>query len=1044
MIYKNDFISNYEKFEKKLKNLYWKKYPEWYLQFKKFSDEEFKEIEGYYGFYFISNYGQIVTFHRKFPFVMKYNFRSGIFSITLFLYGKTNHHLIHDLVYTHFIGDIKSDKKVTHRNRILTDNYYKNLQLSSIYTRRKRGAKKKCNFSLYNKIEAESPLPPSNTIPVLQFDLNGKFIKEFQSLKKAAMACGISSSQISINSVKPRFAGGFQWRYKSDPIFNNGIIDIEPLPSPYHASKRAIFQFDLDGNFIKSYPSILEACNSIKGNYHRITQCARKLENTAHGFQWRYKNDPVFKKNKMRKIDPIPQAFIHQSNTILQYNLNGEFIREYKSIAEAAEISGVYALYISACLRGKTKTTGEFQWLYKKNSKIAEKIPAIKLNRKPPLKPVLQFSLDGKFIKEYESAIKAADELNIPLNDIKRYIYKKNKNGSGFQWRFKSDSFFKNGITDIPSRSRRKRIRHKPILQFDLDGNFIKEFPSVAQAACSLGIPPGVIVRCKNGKSISAAGYRWKEKISDDLEKNIEPILTRRYSGQKTPVLQFNLDGEFLARHPSQAEAARCTGTSTGTIYRCLKGDSLSGNGWQWKLENDPLFKEGITNIPPIHYSRYPRSKPILQFTKSGKFIREYSSINKAAMTIGITSKNLSVCINKNRSSAGGFQWKLKDDPLFIKGIKNIGPVKKKDTSKPILQFDLNGNYIRSYPSIKNAMRITGIGDSSIINCAVGKTRYAGNFLWRYKSDPLFLKGIVNIEPFKKKETSRAVCQFDLKGNYITEYVSSNAAAEQTEVSASLIRMCARKRTKTAGGFQWRYKIDPLFAKGIRNIEPVTKKKTSAKPILQFDLNGSYIGEYSSCAEAARSVGINIANLTQCARKTSKTSGGYQWRYKNDPLFAKGVVNIGPVTWKAKKKVLQFDLHGNYIGEYPSARNASIKLRINGSAVSNCANGYIKSAGGFQWRHKDDPIFANGIVNIGPTKRKSTSKPVIQFDLQGNYIAEYPTCVEAGRKVGIHNHYIAVCAKNKKGTAKGYQWRYRNDPLFSKKIINIGPFKKKT
>ena len=82
------FFRNYRGVEKRWENLYWKKNPQWYLQFKKFPDEKFTEIDGYYGFYFISNYGQVISFYQKFPRVRKLNFVNGFFSIQLHLQRK--------------------------------------------------------------------------------------------------------------------------------------------------------------------------------------------------------------------------------------------------------------------------------------------------------------------------------------------------------------------------------------------------------------------------------------------------------------------------------------------------------------------------------------------------------------------------------------------------------------------------------------------------------------------------------------------------------------------------------------------------------------------------------------------------------------------------------------------------------------------------------------------------------------------------------------------------------------------------------------------
>lgn len=55
----------------------------------------------------------------------------------------------------------------------------------------------------------------------------------------------------------------------------------------------------------------------------------------------------------------------------------------------------------------------------------------------------------------------------------------------------------------------------KPVLQFDLDGNFIKEWSFIKDASDKLNISAGDITRvCKNQRN-KAGGYKWKYKINN-------------------------------------------------------------------------------------------------------------------------------------------------------------------------------------------------------------------------------------------------------------------------------------------------------------------------------------------------------------------------------------------------------------------------------------------------------------------------------------------------------------------------------------------------
>lgn len=55
---------------------------------------------------------------------------------------------------------------------------------------------------------------------------------------------------------------------------------------------------------------------------------------------------------------------------------------------------------------------------------------------------------------------------------------------------------------------------------------------------------------------------------------------------------------------------------------------------------------------------------------------------------------------------------------------------KNATTSKPVNQYDLQGNFIRSYKSTLEAKRLTGV--NNISGCCLGKLKTSGGFIWRY------------------------------------------------------------------------------------------------------------------------------------------------------------------------------------------------------------------------------------------------------------------------------------------------------------------------
>ena len=54
-------------------------------------------------------------------------------------------------------------------------------------------------------------------------------------------------------------------------------------------------------------------------------------------------------------------------------------------------------------------------------------------------------------------------------------------------------------------------------------------------------------------------------------------------------------------------------------------------------------------------------SKPVLQYTKSGVFVREWKSTRDVQRNLNYCQSNISYCCNGRRKSANGYIWKYKD-----------------------------------------------------------------------------------------------------------------------------------------------------------------------------------------------------------------------------------------------------------------------------------------------------------------------------------------------------------------------------------------------
>lgn len=121
-------------------------------------------------------------------------------------------------------------------------------------------------------------------------------------------------------------------------------------------------------------------------------------------------------------------------------------------------------------------------------------------------------------------------------------------------------------------------------------------------------------------------------------------------------------------------------------------------------------------------------------------------------------------------------------------------------------------------------------------------------------------------------------------------------------------------------------------------------------PVYQFDLNGNYIQKFSTCAEAGRILGIDSTSISACCHNRRNSAGGF--------LFSRSK-ECNPKPLKTVRHhtnipVIQYDLKGNLINVFSSAKDASKALKISLSPICACCRGSLKTYKGFIWKYEGE------------------------------------------------------------------------------------------
>ena len=250
-------------------------------------------------------------------------------------------------------------------------------------------------------------------------------------------------------------------------------------------------------------------------------------------------------------------------------------------------------------------------------------------------------------------------------------------------------------------------------------------------------------------------------------------------------------------------------------------------------------------------------SKTVYQYSTDGVFIKEWKNAITIERELGFKSTDVGSCCLGKRKQAYGYIWRYEY-------IKKINPIKIGVDCTPIYQYSLEGKYIKSWKSGKQIEQELGFYSTNIYLCCKGGQNTAYGYLWSYDK-----KDYIN----RTEQTT--FNQYTLDGNYIQTFFSEKEASIALGYKRLPIHEVCRGERGQAGGFMWRYEKKD-------KIEPYVKNKKIApnkKKVYQFELDGTFVAEWESLLEAAKSIGVNSTSaLTRCIQGKRKSAYGYVWK----------------------------------------------------------------------------------------------------------------------------------------------------------------------
>lgn len=192
---------------------------------------------------------------------------------------------------------------------------------------------------------------------------------------------------------------------------------------------------------------------------------------------------------------------------------------------------------------------------------------------------------------------------------------------------------------------------------------------------------------------------------------------------------------------------------------------------------------------------------------------------------------------------------------------------------KTVYMFDLNGNYLRSFKSSRDAANYIqpenqDSARAAIKNNCLGQTNSSFGYFWSYTKKFNY-----------NNNCTKEVAQYTINGKFLRTFNSITEA----EISLSLnsIQQAITKKG-SAGGFQWRYfEGDTSDIPTLVNI----KTKNHFLPIIMYDKQGNKIKEFKCVKQCISEYNdLSASQINRVLNNTIKSHKGYIFRYKDDDI----------------------------------------------------------------------------------------------------------------------------------------------------------------
>lgn len=260
------------------------------------------------------------------------------------------------------------------------------------------------------------------------------------------------------------------------------------------------------------------------------------------------------------------------------------------------------------------------------------------------------------------------------------------------------------------------------------------------------------------------------------LGGNVRPLYYYR-----NKIYQFDTNGNLVKEWEDVYEVSEFLETWKQSIYQAISNKNRL-YGYYWSYYN-------IINVS--EYSNPNESQKVYKYSKQGKCLAIYTSINKAAIENNYSPSELynrikeGACTRNNYYSLQLYDVYVPKPRLELK-------------NKIIYVYDVNGNFEKAVP-FKEIHEYLNIPSNKKLTTAIKTETLINN-------KQLRLEKFDSIPAYMKKNKKKAVLVYKLTGEFVGEYDSISKACKELNLDNSTVNKVLRGVNRSTKGYTLKIK----------------------------------------------------------------------------------------------------------------------------------------------------------------------------------------------------------------------------------------------